>query len=230
MKDECLMQVTRMTDIFKLEVSVIIFDFDGVIVDSGKDIANAVIYTLKHFNRPLLPKEEIISYVGRGVENLIRRSFKDSNEDIIAQAIPVYREYYLRNCVVETKLYSNVKETLEFFAEKKLALVTNKPEDMTRRILDAFGIEKYFKLIVGPESVKKMKPDPEGIQKVLDLFDERPEKAIMVGDSYTDILAGKKAHTYTCGVTYGIGSTKELIEAGPNFVFDDIIKLTETLR
>jgi phosphoglycolate phosphatase len=188
----------------KSGINVIIFDFDGVIINSGADIANAVNYALRHFDRPLLPKDEII-----------------------ANAMPVYREYYLENCIIETVLYENVKETLEFFKDKKIGLVTNKPENLTFKILEELGIREYFKIVIGPESVKKLKPDPEGLLKVIDAFGEEPAKAIMVGDSYTDVEAGRGAGTYTCGVTYGLGSSVELVNASPDFVIDDIIQLTK---
>lgn len=213
----------------KVKLNALILDFDGVIVDSGADIANAVCYALKRFNRPLLLKDEIISYVGRGVENLIRRSFKECSDEIVRQAITVYKKYYLDNCVVETVLYNNVKETLEFFKGKKIALVTNKPEDLTFKIIEVLGVRDYFKMVIGPESVKKMKPDPEGILKALEAFGEDPRKAIMVGDSYTDVEVGKSAGTYTCGVTYGLGSTDELVKAKPDFLIDNMIKLTEII-
>lgn len=213
----------------KLSLNVIVFDFDGVIINSGADLANAVQYTQRQLGRPVLPKEEIISYVGRGVENLIRRSFKGSSEEIIQKAIPIYKEYYYNNCVVDTVLYPNVKEILEYFKDKKIALVTNKPENMSRKILECLNVNQYFDMIIGPESVKNMKPDPEGLLKVLDTFGESPKKAIMVGDSHTDVEAGKKAGMYTCGVTYGLGSSEDLIKAEPDFLFDDIAYLKDAI-
>lgn len=214
----------------KTDVNVIIFDLDGVIINSATDIANAVLYALKYFNRPLLPKDEIISYVGRGAENLVRKSFKECGDDIIRKAMPIYLDYYLNNCIVETRLYSHVQETLEYLKDKKIALVTNKPEDLSRKILAGLKVNEYFDLVVGPESVKKMKPDPEGLLKVLAAFDEHTGKAIMVGDSYTDVEAGKKAGIYTCGAAYGLGSVDELIKSSPDFVISDIIELTDILK
>lgn len=207
----------------KLRLEIIVFDFDGVIVDSGADIANAINYTLKYFERPLLPKDEIISYVGHGAEHLVRQCFKDSGDEIIGMALSYYKGYYLENCVVETQLYINLKETLEFFKNKKMAVVTNKPENLTKKILNDLGVYEYFQLIIGPESVKELKPNPEGLLKVLSLFDETPpQRAIMIGDSYTDIEVGKRAGMYTCGVTYGLGDKDKLITSCPDFLIDDI--------
>ena len=210
-------------------INVLIFDFDGVIIDSRDDIAGAVEYSLKHFGRPSLPRDEIISYIGWGADNLIRSCFKGCDDEVIREAISFYKKYYLDNSVKETRLYKNVKETLDFFKGKKIALVTNKPEDISLSILDKLGVADRFNIVIGPESLKKLKPDPEGILKVLDAFGEDPKKTIMIGDTYTDVEAGKAAGTYTCGVTYGIGSTEDLLKASPDYIVDDIIKLTDII-
>jgi HAD superfamily hydrolase (TIGR01509 family) len=140
----------------------------------------------------------------------------------------------LENALIETKLYPNVKETLKDIKEhrrdKKIALVTNKPEEISKKILAGLGIRQYFDLIMGPESVKKIKPDPEGIRKVLDTFGIVAEKAIMVGDSYVDVKAGRSAGTNTCGVTYGLGNKKELIKAAPDFYISDMSQLLEHIE
>lgn len=143
------------------------------------------------------------------------------------KALPYYKEYYLNNCIIETKLYSGVRETLEFFRNKKIALVTNKPEPISIRILDILGVRQYFQVVIGPESVKNIKPDPEGLIKALEIFGEQPQKAVMVGDSYTDIQAGRSAGMHTCGVTYGLGSVEALLDEKPDIVLKEIIELKD---
>ena len=208
------------------ELNVLIFDLDGVIINSGADIANAVNHTRKLFGRSLLSNDEIIGYVGHGAEALIRSSFRGCSEDLINKALPLYLQYYLDNALIETSLYPNVKETLEDLKwrreDKKIALVTNKPEAIAERILVGLGVRQYFDLIVGPESVMKMKPDPEGIIKVLNTLGRSPEQAVMIGDSHTDIEAGKRAGTKTCGAAYGLGNKEELIKSNPDFVINNI--------
>lgn len=214
----------------KTKVNAVIFDFDGVLIDSGDDLADAVLYALKRFERPLLPRAEIIGYVGRGIENLIRRSFKGCSEETASAALPVFSEYYFKNCLERTRLHKNVAETLEKIKDKKIGLVTNKAEVMSGRILEGLGISKYFDAVVGPESVKNIKPDPEGILKALKMFGIEPSNAVMVGDTFTDIQAGKNAGTKTCGVTYGIGDTVELVKAAPDFLIDDMKKFTDFIE
>jgi phosphoglycolate phosphatase len=214
----------------KYKIDVIIFDFDGVIVDSGSDIANAVNYTLNAFGQSQLPREEIISYVGRGAKNLIRDCFKDADEETIGKALPIYLEYYMEHAIIDTVLYPNVKETLEYFRDKKLGVVTNKPEELTKRILEGLGVREYFEVVLGPESLTHMKPHPEGLLKVLEAFGTNAEDALMIGDSYTDIQAGKSAGTYTCGVTYGLGAVEVLSAESPDFLIGDMLQLTQRIE
>jgi len=218
----------------KYPVNLVIFDFDGVIIDSGQDIASAAQHVLKLFDQPILSQEEIISYVGHGVQYLIRNCFKDCDDDTIKQVIPIYRNHYLENAVVETRLYEHVEETLEYIKKSrennKIALVTNKPEDLTYKILEVLGVKPYFDMVVGPESVKKMKPDPEGILQVLEQFKIPPQQAVMVGDSHVDIEAGKNAGTITCGVTYGLGDREELIKSSPDILINDLAELLEHIE
>ncbi len=213
-----------------MKINVLIFDCDGVIIDSGADITNAVLHTMRHFNVRELPKDEIISYVGRGAETLIRKSFKGCDEQLIQTVIPYYKKYYLENCIVETRLYENVKRTLEHFSNKKIAMVTNKPEAITHRILQKLGVNHHFSAVVGPESVKSPKPDPEGLFKVLQVFGEKPENAVIIGDSEFDIQAGKSAGMHTCGVTYGIGDLNDLKATGPELLIDNMIDLVNLVE
>jgi phosphoglycolate phosphatase len=214
----------------KYQVNLIIFDFDGVIINSGQDIASAVQYVLRRFKQPVLTHKEIISHVGHGMEYLIRHCFSGCDDDTIEQVIPIYRKRYLENAVVETRLYEHVEATLKQIQSGqnlKTALVTNKPEDLTRKILELLSINPYFDMVVGPESVKKMKPDPEGILQVLEYFKLPARQTIMVGDSHVDVEAGKNAGTLTCGVTYGLGNKEELIKSSPDILINDLAELLE---
>lgn len=213
----------------KLSIDLFIFDFDGVIIDSAADIANAMNYALQFYNRPQLAHDEIISYIGHGAESLIRSCFAGCSEEILKEALPFYRQHYLNNAVVDTSLYTGVKETLDtikyVMINKKTALVTNKPESITHKILEDLNIKQYFDLIMAPESLTKMKPDPEGINRVLNTFGLSAEKTIMVGDSDVDIEAGKRAGTYTCGAYYGLGNKEQLIKAGPDIIIKSMPEL-----
>lgn len=216
----------------KADIRVAIFDFDGVIVDSGGDIADAVNYTLERYNRQILPTEEVLKLVGFGSKTLIKKVFPDvENNELFEEIYSTYYDYYMAHCVNKTVLYDGVQEIFDSLKENKIdiAIMTNKPEGLTKTILDKLDAKKYVSCVVGPESISALKPDPEGIEMILEQFECEPENAIMVGDSYTDIIAGRAAETWTCAVTYGIGDTRRLLESEPDFTIDSIKDLLENL-
>lgn len=213
-----------------IPVETVIFDLDGVIINSAADIITAINHTLKLFDFPPLPGPEIISYIGDGVGTLVRRSFRGCSEEMIAQALPLYREYYWSHALDETNLFPNVRETLETLKgrlNKKLALVTNKTEHATENILRGLNVRDYFDVVIGPESVKRLKPDPEGILHSLARTKAKSPQAVMVGDTHTDIEAGKNAGTWTCGVLYGFGDRDRLIKSQADFYITDISELLQ---
>lgn len=212
----------------KRQWELFIFDFDGVLVDSGADIINAIQYTLASLGQPRQEGEQIISHIGHGVEKMIRGVLAGADENTIKAAIPIYRQYYLEHAVEKTLLYPHVKEILMMIKNnlhKKTAIVTSKPEDLTRTILKGLEVSHYFGLVVGPESVACMKPDPEGINQVLTHFGVEPSQAIMIGDMPSDIEAGQRARVNTCAVTYGFGIEQELVASAPDIIIDDMAKL-----
>ncbi|MGE5381549.1 MAG: HAD family hydrolase [Methylocystaceae bacterium] len=212
----------------KYQWDLFIFDFDGVIVNSGEDIVDAIQYTLALLNQPEQTSSQILAHIGHGVERMIRNVFAGVDEETIVAAIKIYRQYYLAHAVIKTRLYGQVGETLAVIKHdlhKKTAIVTSKPEELTRTILIGLKVSEYFDLVIGPESVKYMKPDPEGINKVLDYFGMAGNQAVMVGDMHTDIEAGKGAGVYTCGVTYGYGDQQELMASAPDLMIQGMGEL-----
>ncbi len=211
----------------KLLLDLIILDFDGVIIDSGADITAAVNHTRSLFDLPSLPGTTVIEYIGDGVRALIERSFKGSPPEILERALSLYREYYRLHALDETRLYPHVRTTLKALhgKGKRIALVTNKSEPLAELILTGLEVRSYFDLVVGPESVQRMKPDPEGVIKVLDEFQTAARCAIMVGDTDSDIEAGRRAGTWTCAARYGLGDKENLLESQPDLIIDDIAEL-----
>ena len=216
----------------KADIRLAIFDFDGVIVDSGGDIADAVNYARVKYGRQVLPNEEVFKFIGFGSKTLIKKAFPDVDDSQLFDEIyDTYYDYYMTHCVNKTIFYDGVIDVFDKLREMEIdiAVMTNKPEGLTKAILDKLGVDKYVRFVVGPESISALKPDPEGIEKILEEFECEPENAIMVGDSYTDIIAGRAAETWTCAVTYGIGDTRRLLESEPDFVIDRFDELLENI-
>lgn len=210
-----------------MDINTVVFDLDGTLINSKKDIVVAVNNTLIELKLPTLSEKVIAGFLGYGVETLIRCCIGEESIHKMDNALEIYREYYSDNCTVYTTLYPGVKETLEFLIKRgiSVALATNKMISISRKILRYFGIEEYFSYLLGSESVRNKKPDPEIINILLEITKHRPENMLFVGDSEIDILCGKNAKTHTCAVTYGIGTTKSIIKANPDFLITDLRKL-----
>lgn len=217
----------------KLDLAAIIFDFDGVLVDTGKDIANAANFALRKLGLETLPNDIVISFIGGGAERLIKKCLELRNASgLFEPAIQLFRDYYSRYPTDKTQLYPGVEELLVGCISRgiRMGIATNKDGSVTQKILENFGIAPFFEIVVDPSMVRQRKPDPEAIEMILRHFSLSPNKALMVGDKQEDILAGKSAGTYTCGVTYGFGTLEEVLSAEPDFIISRAIDLLDLLN
>jgi phosphoglycolate phosphatase len=210
----------------KRVVELVMFDLDGTLADTGRDLADAVNHTRAHFDLPPLPDSLVYSHVGRGVEHLLKHSLPEEAPDQFLEVMRVFLERYETHLLDATVLYPNVHETLEYFHNKKRVVVSNKMHRLTLAVLRGLGVEKHFDAILGGDSGPHKKPHPGLLNYVLDQFQVSPASALMVGDGDTDVQAGKLAGVLTCGVTYGLGNREELVAAGPDFLIDDLAQLS----
>ena len=198
-------------------------------MDSSKDIARSLNYTLEVLNLPLKPEEEVRKFIGDGMKTLLQRATERPDDVFIGKAVEIFRPHYLKHCTDATILYPGTKEVLSFFRNKALALISNKPGEMVLKILDHFGIRNYFKVVLGGESTKEKKPHPEPVLRSLDLMQTAKDAALIVGDGTTDIQAGKSAGILTCAVTYGYKDPQELSSCQPDFLIDRIADLKKII-
>ncbi|MCR5288694.1 MAG: HAD hydrolase-like protein [Treponema sp.] len=207
------------------QIRAVVFDCDGVIINSAADMAAAVNATLAHFGLALLPEQKIVSFVGNGAKKLIERSIiaadpeNPCDEERVQSVLTWYKCYYNNHAVDRTMLYPGFYDLIQslFIHGYQMAVVSNKPLETTREILSYFDIEDYFECIIGPEIVKQMKPDPEGLALALREINKknaenpiRPEQLLMVGDSHVDIQTGHNFKCATCAVTGGLGNQEKL--------------------
>lgn len=211
-------------------VELIIFDLDGTLVDSKKDIVNAVNFTLKKLGLKEKAPAQISSYIGTGIEDLIRKSLGKGKQALFKKALPVFEDYYRGHFADNTTLYPNVKETLQYYKNKRKVIVTNKKYEFAVSALKTLGIYNYFEDILSGDDSDCLKPSSCPLNKTIGRFNINKDKSIMVGDMDIDVIAGKKAGIITCAVTYGIGRLEDIIRAKPDFIVDDIIKLKNIIR
>ena len=204
---------------------VLIFDLDGTLVDSKKDLTTSVNYIRKQFDLPVLTGEEIAGFIGNGALMLIRRALgPKATEPNVQAALQMFLSYYRAHMLDSTVLYPGVLETLNRLVHCKLAVLTNKPVHFSCAMLDGLGIYKHFAAVYGGNSFDHKKPDPVGIYQILSDTKGHRERTWMIGDSAVDVLTGRNAGVRTCGVTYGY-ATSTFKDAPPDFLIDNFSDL-----
>jgi phosphoglycolate phosphatase len=210
----------------KRPIDLVMFDLDGTLADTGKDLADAVNHTRAHFDLEPLPSALIYTHVGRGVEHLLRHSLPEDSIDHFQEVMRVFLARYENHLLDTTILYPGVHEILDYFRDKRRVVVSNKIHRLTVAVLRGLGVEKGFDAVLGGDSAAEKKPHPALIHDVLSRFEILPAHALIVGDGDTDVEAGKRAGIITCGVTYGLGSKEGLLAAQPDILIDDLAELS----
>ncbi len=187
-----------------MDIRLLIFDLDGTLIDSKQDLANAVNATRASLRMAPLDPEAISSYVGNGAPTLIRRAVgPDFDDEELARALEYFLAYYREHKLDHTRLYPGVREALNAFGDRVLAVLTNKPVRFSREILEGLSVSHYFRYVFGGNSFETKKPHPEGVENILRASGVPPGQAMIVGDSDVDVLTGRNAGIHTCGVSYG---------------------------
>ena len=217
-------------------VKLVIFDLDGTLIDSRLDLVHSVNAALRHIGRPELPDDVIASYVGDGAPILIQRALgaDDRDEALIRGGLEYFLAYYREHKLDHTTVYPGIPEALEAIQNsangvaRKLAVLSNKPVNPSRAIVEALGLGRFFSHVYGGNSFPSKKPDPEGARKLLEESQVRPEQAAIVGDSHVDVETGRNAGLYTIGVTYGF-APHTLEAESPDVLVDSPRELEEIL-
>ena len=196
-------------------IELVIFDLDGTLVDSIPDLTDAVNEFLRASGRPDLAMDDVRRLVGKGARNLVERALGNGTEEEVEKALAIFLAYNEAHIADKTIMYPGVAETLHELRRQglRMAVVTNKTEFLSRKLLSVIGIDRYFDLILGADSLPFRKPSPEPVLKALADLRTAPSGAIMVGDSINDIAAGRAAGVVTVGCTFGYGSEAELAQA-----------------
>ena len=196
---------------------LVIFDFDGTLIDSKHDIATSVNLTLKDLDLPPRSREEIFSFVGDGVKRLLRLSVGEGNEARYEDALKIFREHYLAHCLDSTQIYAGLEAVLDILEGKPKALATNKSLEYTLRIAEGLGVRDTFSAIECPNDQSDLKPDPGMLFRILAQLGVPPEKAVLVGDSTNDVRAAKAAGMKACAVGYGYGNREKVLALTPDY-------------
>ncbi|HWZ77627.1 MAG TPA: HAD-IA family hydrolase [Candidatus Sulfotelmatobacter sp.] len=208
-------------------IKLVIFDLDGTLIDSRLDLVHSVNAALRHIHRPELPEEVIASYVGDGAPILIQRALggEKVDEALVRKGLEFFLSYYREHKLDHTTVYPGIQEALGAIQSsgngmpRKMAVLTNKPVNPSRAIVESLGLGQYFSQIYGGNSFSTKKPEPEGALKLVSEAGVRPELAAIVGDSHVDIRTGRNAGLWTIAVTYGF-APHTLEEEDPDVLVD----------
>ncbi len=220
---------------------LIIFDFDGTLINSIQDLVSAINKMLAQFNLLPLTLEQATPFIGNGAKMLVKRSLELSMQDkevskakevpkeLLEQAFEIYLSAYQEVFCEKTYAYPGVVETLSYLNEKgyKMVICTNKPFRFIEPILEKLSIKQFFKYWIGEDSISEKKPNAAPLLHLAKEMSTKIEKCIMVGDSKNDILTAQNAGMDSIGVSYGYNYNENIADYKPTIVVDSFSTLQD---
>ncbi len=208
------------------------FDLDGTLVDSVPDLTAAIDAMLKEMRSPPAGEAKVRLWVGNGAAVLVKRALADMDaidQDLVEKslhqaALQRFLSHYRRISGRYCALYDGVQSALIRLqnAGVEIAVVTNKPAEFVPHLLEDLGLVPYVSAWLGGDSLAQKKPHPAPLESLLERFGVKPEAALMVGDSRSDMLAGKAAGVTTLGVSYGYNHGNPIEDEAPTWVTDNL--------
>ena len=211
---------------------LVMFDLDGTLVDSVPDLAVAVDNMLLTLGHPPVGIESVRQWVGNGAPVLVRRALAggidhSGVDDAEAEAaLAIFMDAYSQKHDL-TVVYPGVRDTLKWLHKQgvAMALITNKPERFVAPLLDQMKIGRYFKWIIGGDTLPQKKPDPAALFFVMKMANIPASQSLFVGDSRSDVLAAKAAGVKCVALSYGYNHGRPIAEESPTLVIDDLRRL-----
>ena len=212
-------------------LKAVLFDLDGTLVDSEKDIAEAANFTRQHYGLERVPDTTIAQYVGNGVYTLLEKSLETTDQAKIQEAYLIFQEHYRVHLADFTKPYPGTFDLLNALKNKnvKMGVVSNKPQEFTTSVLEKLNLAPYFAVAFGPEATTNRKPHPEPLFVALEKLNAQPYEAVMIGDSIVDIQAAKAVPMRVAVLTHGYGTREVLTSANPHWIVDSLQELIPIL-
>ena len=208
---------------------LVMFDLDGTLVDSVPDLAAAVDNMLLKLGRQPVGIESVRDWVGNGVQMLVRRALANHIDGEGVDEVEAEHALELFNGFYEdghdlTVVYPGVRDTLKWLNKQgvEMALITNKPERFVAPLLDQMKIGRYFKWIIGGDTLPQKKPDPAALFFVMKMANIPASQTLFVGDSRSDVLAAKAAGVKCVALSYGYNHGRPINDESPNLVIDDL--------
>lgn len=213
-------------------IKLLIFDFDGTLADTHELIIRTNQEAMRRMGFPVLEDEVISRTIGLPLEEGLKTMFPELTQEDLPAWVKTYRTIFdeLKTKIIP-RLFPHVKETLQALHAQGyvLTVASSRLSLSLNAFLRDMGIAPFFSYVLGADNVSLAKPDPEPVLKTLRDLHFRADEALVVGDMPVDILMGKRAGAFTCGVTYGNSDREALKEAGANHVLDDFGQLPSVI-
>jgi phosphoglycolate phosphatase len=205
---------------------LLVFDLDGTLVDSQRDLGEAVNATRAWMGLGPLPLEIVARYVGNGAPVLVQRALPDAGEEGWARGLKYFLEYYREHMLDSTRLYPGVREALDQLhgAGVPMAVLTNKPVRFSTQMLEGLGLNLHFFRVYGGNSFPEKKPNPMGLDALIAESRADRDRTVMVGDSAVDVETARNAGVRACGVRWGF-QPETFAGSPPDFLIDDMREL-----
>ena len=212
----------------------IFFDLDGTLTDPATGITNSFIHALKFYGLEIPSYEELCKLIGPPLPYSFETTFGFSHDKAM-EAVAKYREYFSTKGLYENKVYDGIPELLQKLKKqgRHLVVATSKPEEYSIKIIEHFGLGKYFDFVCGSLMDESRSKKDEVIAYALDccgLTESDKPRVLMVGDRHHDIEGAKANGLKSCGVLFGYGSRSELEEAGADYIAKAVMDIFEVIE
>jgi phosphoglycolate phosphatase len=213
-----------------MKTKLIIFDLDGTLVDSFKDVFNAVNESLAEFNLPPKDREWVRLLIGPNANELIEAAVVGTDVSVDDYRT-AFRTHYRSQLTKNTDLFDGMKDVLEWIKEKniKMAVLTNKSEGASLEILTEIKILDLFIKVVGYDTYPEAKPSPLGLLNLCELAGVSAAEAVLIGDTEVDIAAAKNAKAPVIAITHGYRTLEELKKEAPEYIATSTDELKQIL-
>jgi phosphoglycolate phosphatase len=219
-----------------LPIKGIMIDLDGTLLDTAEDLALSANLMLKDLGLPEQSTATIRSYIGKGIQKLVKRTLTgqlDGEPDaaLFAKALPIYEAHYTNHLSTNTRPYAGVLEGIQIMQQNglRLACITNKAKAFTLPLLRATKLHDEFEIILSGDSLPKKKPDPMPLLHICKHFGIHPHEALLIGDSLNDAIAARAAGCHVFCVTYGYNEGRNVYELDCDAIVESLLEASKLI-
>ncbi|MDW5300437.1 MAG: HAD family hydrolase [Sedimentibacter sp.] len=215
-------------------IKAAIFDLDGTLLDSIKDLEDACNYALSHFNMPHVNSQRYKLLLGKGrrkiIESIVGEFFGNDEEKIIDEFLSYYNEYYSSHMFNNTKPYDGILDMLDYLNSNNIitAVLSNKPHDFTQSLVSHFFKDK-IKIVYGLQNGYEAKPDPCTLLEIINILGLKKHELIYIGDTEIDIQVAKNANVKSLGVLWGFRTASLLESEGADYIASTIDEMKQII-